>query len=140
MEDLAWGCEAMITNFEHPITKGLSNNTHWGTSADLGPSFEVDDPDATVLGIVVTGDGRCEPGTAIKEMGDWQSLYVGAPNLPSHVLRAVARYVGVHIYSEHDDVFYANRSFVRIIYFLVWNQRQAKKSENKMNEQEMVRL
>lgn len=112
MEDLAWGCEAVITNFRHPITENLPNNTHWGTPADLGPLFEVVDSDATILGIIVGGNGRCEPGVVIKEMGDWKSLYVGAPNIPSNVLRAIARYAGVHVYCEHDDVFYANHSFV----------------------------
>lgn len=112
--DVAWGCQAMITNFEHPITAGLASNTHWGTTGDLGPSVEVVDPEATVLGIVVGGDGRCEPGVALKDMGDWQSLYVGAPNIPSQVLRGMARYAGVHIYSDHDDVLYANHAFVAV--------------------------
>ena len=111
-EDLIWGREAVITNYEHPITRNLPASTHWGTPADIGPSFEVTDDEAVVLGVVVTGDGRCEPGVAYKEMKDWRSLYVGAPNTPAHVLREIARFAGVHIYSEEDDVLYANRCFV----------------------------
>ncbi|MEW6754632.1 MAG: beta-galactosidase [Candidatus Latescibacterota bacterium] len=106
------GHEAVITNHDHPITRSLPSGTHWGTPADLGPSFEVDDPEAVVLGIVVTGNGRCEPGVAYRDLGSWRSLYVGAPNLPANVLRQIARFAGVHVYSEVDDVLYANHSFV----------------------------
>ena len=111
-EDFIWGREAVIANYEHPITRNLPASTHWGTPADVGPSFEVTDDQAVVLGVVVTGNGRCEPGIAYKEMKDWKSLYVGAPNIPANVLREITRFAGVHIYSEQDDVLYANPCFV----------------------------
>lgn len=111
-EDLIWGSEAVVTNHEHPLTRRLPASTHWGTPADIGPSFEVIDDQAVVLGVVVTGNGRCEPGVAYKEQDGWRSLYVGAPNLPAAVLREFARFAGVHVYSEEDDVLYANHCFV----------------------------
>ena len=41
------------------------------------------------------------------EYADWASVYSAAPNLPSPVLRGIARYAGVHLYSEAGDVLYA---------------------------------
>lgn len=113
-EDLIWGREAVITNYEHPLTRALPSSTHWGTPADVGPCFEVADDHAVTLGIIVTCNGRCEPGVVYKDMEHWRSLYVGAPNVPAHVLREMARFAGVHIYSETDDVLYANHCFVAL--------------------------
>ena len=36
------------------------------------------------------------------------------PNVPSNVLRSIAEYAGVHIYSYSDDVLYADRNFICI--------------------------
>ena len=47
-------------------------------------------------------------------MGDWTSLYIGAPNVPSNVLRAILRFAGGHIFSESDDVLHANRDFISL--------------------------
>jgi len=48
--------------------------------------------------VVVTGNGRCEPGVAYKTWATWRSLYAGAPNLPAVVLRELARFAGVHVF------------------------------------------
>ena len=78
----------------------------------LGPLFTVDDPRATTLGTVVINQGRCEPGFAIREEGDWTSVYSAAPNPPPGVLRELARNAGVHIYSDSEDVLYADHNYV----------------------------
>ena len=101
-----------ISNFEHPITHRLPTTTTWGTEMRLGPLFTVDDPDVTTLGTVVINQGRCEQGFVLKEGAQWSSVYSAAPNLPSGVLRELARYAGVHIYNESDDVMYVDRGFV----------------------------
>lgn len=102
-----WGPMMQITDYQHPITRGLSEELHWGTNTPLGPVFYLDDPEARVLAQVVLSQGQCRHGLGVKEMRDWTSVYAAAPNLPSPVLRGVARYAGVHLYSEAGDVLYA---------------------------------
>ncbi|GAF68936.1 unnamed protein product, partial [marine sediment metagenome] len=55
-----------------------------------------------------------EPGFVIREEPDWASLYSAAPNLPPGVLKEVARYAGVHIFSEWEDVLYADHNYVAL--------------------------
>lgn len=109
-----WGAHIYISNFDHPVTRHLPTSTFWGTDMRLGPLFTVDDPAVITLGTVVINQGRCEPGFVLKDNGDWASAYSAAPNLPPGVLRELARYAGVHIYSESEDVMYADRAFVAL--------------------------
>jgi hypothetical protein len=109
-----WGPLVHITDFDHAITRGLGQDIAWGTNNKLAPLFFVDDPDARVLGDVVYSQGNCRPGFAVKEFRGWTSIYSGAPNLPASVLRAVARWAGVHIYSDAGDVLTANQSLLGI--------------------------
>jgi hypothetical protein len=109
-----WGPLVHITDFDHAITRDVGQDIAWGTNNKLAPIFHVDDPDARVLGEVVYSQGNCRPGFAVKEFREWKSIYSAAPNLPAPVLRAVARWAGVHIYCDAGDVLYANRSLVGI--------------------------
>ena len=109
-----WGANIYVSNFEHPITRNLPTSTFWGTDTRLGPLFIVDDPEVVTLGTVVINQGRCEPGFVIREEPDWASLYSAAPNLPPGVLKEVARYAGVHIFSEWEDVLYADHNYVAL--------------------------
>jgi hypothetical protein len=122
MEDLAgihfglgeqpWGPLVHVTDFGHPVTRNLPRDLAWGTNSKLAPVFHVEDPGARVLGEVVYSQGNCRPGFAVKEFGNWRSVYSAAPNLPASVLREIARFAGVHIYSDAGDVLYANRSLL----------------------------
>lgn len=102
-----WGPMMQITNFRHPITRGIPEDLFWGTNANLGPVFHLDDPEAQILGQVIYSLGRCRHGLGVKEFEDWTSIYVAAPNIPAPVLRGIARYASVHLYSEAGDVLYA---------------------------------
>ncbi|MFH1567733.1 MAG: hypothetical protein ABIL09_07005 [Gemmatimonadota bacterium] len=102
-----WGPMVHILDFEHPITASLPEDFCWGTNARLGPVFHLEDDAARVLGQVVYSQGRCLPGFGVKELDTWRSVYAAAPNLPAPVLRGLARYAGVHLYSEAGDVLYA---------------------------------
>lgn len=108
----AWSLNLLVTGFDHPITRDLPANTAWGTDEHLGPIPYVDDPQAQTLGTLVSVRGHSLPGMCVKEMGDWTSVYVGAPNVPSQVLRAILRFAGGHVFSESDDVLHAGRDFV----------------------------
>jgi hypothetical protein len=120
MTERQWGAHIYISNFEHTITRILPTSTFWGTDMRLGPLFTVDDPGATTLGTVVINQGRCEPGFVIREERrpdgtlEWASVYSAAPGVPAGVLREVARYAGVHIYSESEDVLYADHNYVAL--------------------------
>jgi len=109
-----WGAHIYISNFDHPITAPLPTATVWGTEMRLGPLFTVADSNTITLGTVVINQGRCEPGLAIRETPDWTSVYSAAPNLPPTLLRELVRYAGVHLYSESDDVMYADRNFIAL--------------------------
>jgi hypothetical protein len=109
-----WGVHTYISNFEHPITRNLPTSTFWGTDMRLGPLFTVDDPDVTALGTTVINQGRCEPGFVLREEDNWTSVYSAAPNIPPGVLRELARYANVHLFSESEDVMYADRAFVAL--------------------------
>jgi hypothetical protein len=108
-----WGPFMHVTNFRHPITQGIAQDLFWGSTRSIAPNFYFEDPDATVLGEVVLGLGRCRGGLGIKTFGAgeperaWTSVYCATPNVPAPVLRGIARNAGVHLYSEEGDVLYA---------------------------------
>lgn len=114
LDETEWALNMMISDYTHPITVQLPSSTAFGTDSHVGPIFYVDDPDAAILGTLVYTQGRCNPGMCVKEFGDWVSIYIGAPNVPAPVLRSIAEFAGVHLFSRSDDVLYANKSFVGI--------------------------
>lgn len=109
-----WGPLMHILDFQHPITEKLSQDLFWGTNSVIGPVFYLDDPQARVLGQVVFSEGRCHPGMGVLELKDWRSVYIAAPNVPAPVLRGLARYAGVHLYSEDGDVLYATPQLLAV--------------------------
>ena len=109
-----WGPFMHVTDFTHPITRGLPQDWFWGSTAPIGPLFHLEDPQATVLGQVVYSLGRCKPGFGVKDFGDWKSVYVATPNVPAPVLRGIARYAGVHLYNEEGDVLYATPDLLSV--------------------------
>lgn len=112
--DQPWGQMMHVTNFAHPITSAVPQDLFWGTSAEIGPLFHVEDPHATVLGQVVYTLGRCKPGFALKEMDGWNSIYLASPDVPAPVLRGIAKYAGVHVYSDDGDVLHATPDLLGI--------------------------
>jgi len=114
MGEQPWGPLIHVTDFGHPITKDLGQDLFWGTNSKLAPLFHVDDAEARVLGQVVYSQGNCRPGFAVKKFPEWTSVYSAAPNLPASVLRGVARFAGVHIYSDAGDVLSASRQLLGV--------------------------
>jgi hypothetical protein len=112
--DHPWGPQIQLTDLSHPITRGLPQDLTWGTNSLLGPVFHTADDGARVLGSVVYSQGRCRPGFVVKEFGGWKSVYSAAPNLPAPILRGVARYAGVHLYSDAGDVLYATPNLLAV--------------------------
>jgi hypothetical protein len=114
-----WAPFMHLTNFTHPITHGLPQDLFWGTTRMIAPIFHLADAEATELGQVVFTGGRCQPGFGVKTFHAgapqaWNSIYVATPTLPASVLRGVARFAGVHLYSEDGDVLYATRDLLAV--------------------------
>jgi hypothetical protein len=118
--DTPWGPFMHVTNFQHPITRGLPQDWFWGTTNPIGPLFHLEDPDAVTLGQVVYALGRCKPGFGVKTFnaGDpansWTSVYMATPDVPAPVLRGIARHAGVHLYNEEGDVLYATPDLLSV--------------------------
>jgi len=83
----------------------------------ISPRFYSVDNVALTLGTLA---GLDKPGLVVKPIGlvqpggGWTSIYSSAPILPAPLLRNIARIAGCHIYSDANDVVYANRNFLGI--------------------------
>ncbi len=99
----------------HKITKGLTG--FMGTGGDFYleagmPRIYVDDPQATTLGRFIKSG---KTAMAIKDHGSWKSIYVGVIGMmPPDVLRNIAKYAGLHIYNQQNDVMFFNKSLIAI--------------------------
>ncbi|HEY3418708.1 MAG TPA: hypothetical protein VGM23_17675, partial [Armatimonadota bacterium] len=110
--DAAWEAWTTISDFDHPITRGLAHDLTYGSNVRLGPSFYVDDPEATILGKRLLFQGRHEPALAVKEFGNYRSIYSASPLLPADLLRNIARYAGCHVFTEENDVIMSGRGLI----------------------------
>ncbi len=108
MGELPWPAFMYVIDFDHTITQKLPQDLFWNFNSSLGPLFSLDDPNARILCNIVFSQGSCVPGMGVKVFPEWTSIYSGIPNLPAPVLRGIARFAGVHIYSEEGDVFHAS--------------------------------
>jgi hypothetical protein len=125
--DLTW----LLTRARHPFTRELSRDEQWGRwrrpmnngfywalgrtkimHPSLGrPLFFARDKAAKTLGRFI---GNNKPALAVKDCGEWTSVFVGSKAVPAPLLRSIGREFGVHIYNDADDVFYANNDFFAI--------------------------
>ncbi len=125
-----------LARHDHPITAGLPEGLRYGTGVDreqylrppkiqylpdtrVSPAFYADDPEALVLGIA-ENSGRA--GLVVKEGDGWRSIYSAAPLLSWPLLRNIARWAGVHLYSEQGDMIWANDQLL-VIYSQEAGQR-----------------
>lgn len=109
-----------LSDLSHELTRGLPPGLRFGPHDPIGPVFFCDDPQATILGQLTGQRGMAHyeidggPGLAVKDLGAWRSVWCGVPNLPAPLLRNIARWAGVHIYSDRDDVVYATPSLLAV--------------------------
>jgi hypothetical protein len=92
-----WNSEigSRVIETNHPLTDRL-HGRELGARERLNPSFYVDDPAATILAEYQTSGLA---SLAVKNMGDWRSVFVGDPVLPLELLRGICRYAGVHLWT-----------------------------------------
>ncbi|MGD0094467.1 MAG: hypothetical protein ABSE73_31550 [Planctomycetota bacterium] len=81
----------------------------FGTEGSAGPVFFADDPQATVFGRLRDGG---EAAFALREHAGWKSVYLAMLNFGPELFRNLARFAGVHVWCESNDVLYANRSLL----------------------------
>lgn len=109
-----WSEFMYITDFKHPITRDLSQDVFWGATTMLSPHFHIEDEDAYTLGYVVYSQGTCVPGFGVKTFPEWTSIYCSAPNIPSNVLRGIAKFANVHIYNDDGDVLHVSENLIGV--------------------------
>lgn len=103
------GC--VITDYTRPPTEGLARNIRYGAESGLHPVFWSNDKNCRVLGELTSTTEQNgvftfrKPGLFHKKFPDWTSVWSVAPNMPSSLLRNLAKEAGVHIYSDDDQVF-----------------------------------
>jgi len=112
----------IISNFSHPITRGLKADCVFGGSVPYGPVlFPVD---GTPLGMAWTKRNQREVGLAVKEFGqgvaagagpgDYAAVFTTSVPLPTELWRGLARYAGAHVYTDTNDVLVASRHIVAL--------------------------
>lgn len=118
-----FGTDVNIINYAHQITNGLPTNTRYGTehfdkNNILVPVFWCSDRNVEILGeLAATAPNVLtfrKPGLCVKKFDNWTSIWSGAPNLPSTLLRNIARNVGVHIYDTGDDQVFASEILLAV--------------------------
>lgn len=102
-----------INDNGNSLTKGLNGITYGNSTQGVNPLLYVDDASATKLGYYT--DRTTYAGLAVKDMGEWTSIYSGAMNLPVGLLRNILKNAGVHVYSENsNDVIFSNANYVAL--------------------------
>ncbi|NOY80230.1 MAG: hypothetical protein GXP31_04405 [Kiritimatiellaeota bacterium] len=126
-----------LSDTEHPITSGLpagqlltaapfpSGATWERFGNEVWPVVYVDTQiagdDTRVLGHwVIDGKVRRDMGAlCVRTLegggrGKWNSVYATVPYLTPELMRNIARFAGVHIYWDANDILFAGRHFVAI--------------------------
>lgn len=75
------------------------------------PVFYPTDEDAEIL---ARYSGNNLPAVAMKKLDGYTSVYYGSKVLQADFVREIAKYAGVHIYSDEDDVLYVGNGLLTI--------------------------
>lgn len=114
IEERKAGLKVVMADVEHPLTKGIQGEIYGTTSwSSVSPiTYIADTAGTTVLGYNQDGG---KAGLAIRDMGEWTSIYSSAPCLDVDFLRNLLVMAGCHIYSESNaDVIYSSNHYVAL--------------------------
>jgi hypothetical protein len=108
-----------VTNFEHPVTRGLPEDTFFGADLAYGPLMTP--TDGVRLATCHGRSGKARGGLAIKDFrgtdaedGGWISVFSATVPLPAALWRELARFAGAHVYCETNDILLASREVVAL--------------------------
>jgi hypothetical protein len=118
----------LISDFTHPVTRGLSADMVIGGPLPYGPvlmpikckelglAWAKGGNNHIGLGLKEFGKGAAgsSEGIAQRGEGDYAAIFATAANLPADLWRNIARYAGAHVYCESNDVFLADNSVVAL--------------------------
>lgn len=106
---------AVVSNKKHWLTEG-ENGRYFGTTTGrdvVSPTAIVKDSQAEVLAYM--SDNSSDAALAVKDMGDWTSIYSSVPTIPTEILKNLLKKNDVHMYSDNlNDVIFANSNYVAI--------------------------
>ena len=111
-----------VTDNTHWLTAGMNKNQYYGVEhySKLSPVIAVTGGYSKALGYHSTTSDSVltyynKVALAVKDMGDWTSIYSAVPNLPQQMVRNILTQAGCHIYTDSGtDVVYANSDYVAI--------------------------
>ena len=109
-----WPPTVTITDYSHPMTQRLPEHVTYGAAAPYGPVLSSTDAEAVTLGTIVHLMGKCEGGLVVKEQAGWRSVWSAVPHVPAKLLREIARWAGVHVWLERDEVMAASRDWLMV--------------------------
>ncbi|MFA6470715.1 MAG: hypothetical protein WCU00_01635, partial [Candidatus Latescibacterota bacterium] len=117
-----------MSNFDHPVARGMSASAILGGPLAYGPVLMP--LDGVELGIAWAKGGFNHIGMASKDFGkgaaqsisgilsrgagDYSAVFSTVVNLSAQFWRNTARWAGAHVWSEKDDVLLADRNVVAI--------------------------
>lgn len=107
--------QVQLVDAGHSLTDGIADLIYGSSASDATSplTYIADTTGATVLGYNLDGDQM--PGLAVKDMGDWISVYSSAPCLDVALLRNLMDLAGCHSYSQsNEDVIYSNNHYVAL--------------------------
>lgn len=113
---------AKVCDSSHWLTEGINVGRPYGVKSydKMAPVIAVTDGAAKALAYhstTSTTDNTPEGqvALAVKDMGDWTSVYSAVPMMPQAMIRNMLKYVGAHNYTESgSDVIYANENYVAL--------------------------
>lgn len=106
--------QVQLADSGHSLTDGIAGLI-FGNSVEKSVSplpYLQDTAGVTVLGYHTDGG---KPGLAVKDMGNWTSVYSAATCLDVQLLRNLMQFAGCHSYCDNSaDVIYSSNSYVAL--------------------------
>ncbi|MBE6562100.1 MAG: hypothetical protein E7662_13350 [Ruminococcaceae bacterium] len=120
------GCwEAKLRVTEHPLTAKLDKREILGANFALlkrvcAPSTNEGGKGTYLYPLFYSRDGEVAanfltsgvPAITVKKLDGYTSIFYGAKCIEGKILRAMAEYAGCHIYTDSEEVLFANRNYV----------------------------
>ena len=106
---------AVVSNKKHWLTEGQNGRFFGNTKGReyVTPTAVVTDASAEVLAYM--SDDASDGALAVKDMGEWTTIYSSVPAIPAEILRNLLKQYDVHMYSEStNDAIFANDNYVAI--------------------------